>query len=66
MWSKYGIFVYLFTHFKHVDYFAVHVYFGSGEVSGTGAAPYMALKSSIYGTKFSIWHYILPYMALIY
>jgi hypothetical protein len=29
---------------------------GSGEVSGTGAAPYMALKSSIYGTKFSIWH----------
>ena len=29
---------------------------GSGEVSGTGAAPYMALKSSIYGTKFLIWH----------
>ena len=27
---------------------------GSGEVSGTGAAPYMALNSSIYGTKFSI------------
>ena len=30
--------------------------YGSGQVSGTGAAPYMALKSSIYGTKFSIWH----------
>jgi hypothetical protein len=33
-----------------------HVDQGSGEVSRTGAAPYMALKSSIYGTKFSIWH----------
>jgi len=28
----------------------------SGEVSGTGAAPYMAPKASIYGTKFPIWH----------
>jgi hypothetical protein len=29
---------------------------GSGEVSGTGVVPYMALKSSVYGTNFSIWH----------
>ena len=27
---------------------------GSGEVSVTGAAPYMALKLSIYGTKFCL------------
>jgi len=27
MWSKYGIFVYLFTYFKYVDYFAMHAYF---------------------------------------
>ena len=27
MWSKYGIFVYLFTCFKYVDYFAVHACF---------------------------------------
>ena len=27
MWSKYVIFVYLFTYFKYVDCFAVHAYF---------------------------------------
>jgi hypothetical protein len=27
MWSKYEIFVYLFTYFKYVDYFAAHAYF---------------------------------------
>ena len=27
MWSKYVIFVYLFTYFKYVNCFAVHAYF---------------------------------------
>ena len=31
--------------------FRIPVSICSGEVSGTGAAPYMALKSSIYGTN---------------